>query len=233
MSLVPIPPPKIGEYRLDVTPLRNSGARGLSGLALAVREPGTNALVTRLTTVHEKLFHLFIVSRDLQYFAHVHPDQKPDGTLALAHALAPGEYMLIADFLPEGGRLQMVQKAIIAPGVRGPSAARDESNGLHVDLKIEDLAPGKHACLTFRVTDKVTGAAVSDLEPYLGAPAHMLLVRGDLSDAIHAHPEEQGSQGPAVSFHPLIPAPGSYKGWIQFQRRGKISTIPFEFIVGS
>ena len=37
----------------------------------------TGAPVKHFEIVHEKLFHLFIVSQDLQYFAHVHPSLGP------------------------------------------------------------------------------------------------------------------------------------------------------------
>ena len=81
--------------------------------------------------------------------------------------------------------------------------------------------------MTFSFTDALTGRPVTDLEPYLGAPAHMLVVRADLADAIHAHPEEVATGGPTVSFHPLLPAEGAYKVWIQVQRRGRVITVPF------
>ena len=113
MDLVPMPPPRIGEYRLDVTLQR--GAGGSKGLRLAVREPDSNTLVQSFATVHEQRFHLFVVSRDLEYFAHVHPQQVKDGSFHLDHQLPPGEYMLIADFLPANATSQMVQRAIIVP----------------------------------------------------------------------------------------------------------------------
>jgi hypothetical protein len=229
MALVPIPPPKIGEYKFDVSQMID--ARGFRGLTLAVREPDTGARVSKFAVVHEKPFHLFIVSRDLKYFAHVHPDDAADGSLTLRHRLPAGEYMLIADFLPIGGTSQMVQKAIIVTARGAAATVSDESNGLKVALQTEALAAGKHARLTFTVSDAKTGAAVTDLEPYLGAPAHMLIVRADLSDAIHAHPEELTTSGPTVSFHPIMPARGAYKGWIQFQRQGKVSTTAFELTV--
>ena len=98
---------------------------------------------------------------------------------------------------------------------------------VQVTLKSEDFVAGKYACLTFSVKDGKTGAPVTDLEPYLGAPAHMLIVRADLTDAVHAHPEELATGGPTVSFHPLVPAPGDYRVWVQFQRAGKVITVPF------
>jgi hypothetical protein len=231
MTLVPIPPPKIGEYKLDVTQVRDPVRRRVTGLGLSVREPDTNARVERFSVMHEKRLHLFVVSRDLDYFAHVHPEQVDGGAFTLAHPLPAGDYMLIADFLPEGGTLQMVQKAIIvtgSPAGRAPAASAD---GLKVSLRAENLAAGKHALLTFTVTDATTGAPVTDLQPYLGAPAHMLLVRRDLTDAVHSHPEEQVTSGPAVSFHPIMPAPGDYRLWVQFQRGGRVSTTSFDLAV--
>ena len=236
MDLVPMPPPKLGEYRMDVTLEQNTG--GMTGMRLAIREPDSNLLVRAFRTVHEKTLHLFIVSRDLEYFAHVHPEQLKDGSFRLDHPLASGEYMLIADFLPEDGTTQMIQRAIIVSktgaGGSAPVEAgfsRPESE-LKVSMKAENLVAGKEGRLTFTVTDAKTGAPVTDLEPYLGAPAHMLIVRRDLSDAVHEHPEEHFTGGPTVSFHPLIPAAGDYKLWIQFQRQGRVFTFPFDVRAG-
>ncbi len=239
MDLVPLPPPKLGEYRMDVTLEQNTG--GMTGMRLAIREPDSNLLVRAFRTVHEKTLHLFIVSRDLEYFAHVHPEQLKDGSFRLDHPLASGEYMLIADFLPEDGPTQMIQRAIIVsktgargsgPGARGSGLGARDSEDLRVSMKAENLVAGKDGRLTFTVTDAKTGTPVTDLEPYLGAPAHMLIVRRDLSDAVHEHPEEHSTGGPTVSFHPVMPAAGDYKLWIQLQRQGRVFTFPFEVRAG-
>ncbi len=224
MELVPMPAPAAGEYKLDVEVLK--GPRGATGVRLAVRAPSSNALVTAFRVVHEKLLHLFIVSRDLDYFDHVHPDQQGDGTFLVVRDIPPGEHMLIADFLPTAATSQMVQRAVIVPGRGRSSPMRFDDGGLRVEMKAERLAAGREGRLTFTVTDAASGQPVTDLEPYLGAPAHMLIVRSDLSDAFHEHPEEQVS-GPAISFHPLIPAAGDYKLWIQFKRKGRVSTFSF------
>ncbi len=236
MDLVPIPPPRVGEYKLDVAVLR--ARTGASGLKLTVRDPETHAVVNRFETVHEKTFHLFVVSRDLESFAHVHPTAQPDGSFVLKHPLPSGEYMLFADFLPTGATPQMLQRAILV-GVRsrfskGPAIEnRDLTpgetvvDGMRVALKVEDFVAGKDACLTFTLADAKTGQPVTDLQPFLGAPAHMLMVRTDLTDAVHAHPEELATGGPKVSFHPLVPAEGDYKLWIQFRRAEREITASF------
>lgn len=236
MDLVPIPPPKVGEYKLDVHADRDRRSGTIRGLRFAVREPDTSAVVESLQVVHEKTFHLFIISRDLRFFDHVHPERRDDGSYELRQALPVGEYMLIADFLPVGGTSQMVQRAIVsgrpafaaaaAPGA-GEIVHTAAADGLRVTLEAGPMVAGKEVLLTFSVAEAQTGAPVTDLQPYLGAPAHMLIVRADLSDAIHAHPEEVATRGPTVSFHPLVPAAGDYKLWIQFQRAGRVVTVPF------
>jgi hypothetical protein len=62
MALVPIPPPRVGEYKLDVAIVPRAGG-GASGLSLAVRDPDTGEHVTRFVDVHERQLHLFVISR--------------------------------------------------------------------------------------------------------------------------------------------------------------------------
>ena len=55
----------------------------------------------------------------------------------------------------------------------------------------------------------------------------MLLVKADLTESNHVHPEEVATRGPVITFQPLMPAPGLYKLWLQFQRHGTVITVPF------
>ena len=241
MDLVPIPPPRLGEYRLDVEPVISRGGRvrgmRVTGLRLRVNDPDGRR-VTTFVTVHEREFHLFIIGRSLEYFAHVHPVAAgEEGRFDLEHELPPGEYMLLADFLPYGGTTQMLQRAIVTPGyagrlfgapprlVEGP--AETIVDGVRVRVVEADLAAGKSGSLQFALFDASSDAPITDLEPFLGAPAHLLIVKPDLTEAIHGHPEAQATGGPTVSFDPRMPAPGLYKLWVQFQREGTVSTAEF------
>ncbi len=237
MALVPIPPPRLGEYRMDVaaTPARGGG---LSKLRITLREPDTDRRVTSFATIHERLLHLFVIDRSLQFFRHVHPDPVGDGTFELREQIPPGEYVVIADFLPQGGVSQMVQRAIVTPGYTGPlfsappdlsgdTAAERTVNGVRVQLDAQNLKAGREAVLRFTLSDAATGTPVTDLEPFLGAPGHMLIVNADLTEADHVHPEEPTARGPSITFQPLLPAGGFYKVWLQFQRKGVVTTVPF------
>jgi Heavy metal binding domain len=238
MELVPIPPPQLGEYRMDIAVAPGPGGRGATKLRMTLRDPVSNRPAAGFMTVHERLLHLFIIDRKLEYFRHVHPQQVGEGAFEWSEALPPGEFVLITDFLPQGGRAQMLQRAIVTPGYRGslfpatldliPDASTEKTiDGVRVKLDATGLKAGKEAALTFKLTDGATGAPVSDLEPFLGAPGHMLLVNADLTEADHVHPEEPATRGPVVTFQPLMPASGTYKLWFQFQRHGSVTTVPF------
>jgi hypothetical protein len=238
MALVPMPVPRLGEYRMDVAATPGPRGSGAAKLRITLRDPETGKPVSGFATVHERLLHLFIVDRTLEYFAHVHPERAGDGVFEIVHRLPPGAYVLIADFLPLSGPSQMLQRAIATPGYGGPlfpatSGLRQDIGvektveGLRVRLDAAGLKAGREAVLRFALADASTGAPILDLEPLLGAPGHMLIVNADLTDANHAHPENQTTRGPSVSFHARMPAAGLYKIWVQFQRQGHVVTVPF------
>jgi hypothetical protein len=236
MALVPIPPPRVGEYKLDVA-LAASPAGGASGLTLTISDPDSGARVSRFVDVHERPLHLFIISRDLSRFEHVHPERRDDGTFVLGKEIPAGEYMLIADFLPADGTSQMVQRAVVTPGstaslfapmpAPATSSLEQVADGLRIRLEHDVLRPRRESPLRFAVTDSESGLPAMDLEPYLGATGHLLIVSSDLSTAVHGHPEGGRTTGPTVTFGPVFPAPGTYKMWVQVQRRGKVITAPF------
>jgi len=136
----------------------------------------------------------------------------------------------------------MLQRAIVTPGYGGglfparidltPDSSFDKTlDGVRVTLDVSGLRAGKEAMLRFSLADAKSGAALSDLEPFLGAPGHMLIVNADLTEADHVHPEEPATRGPIITFQPLMPAAGTYKLWFQFQRHRTVTTVPFVIAV--
>jgi hypothetical protein len=98
---------------------------------------------------------------------------------------------------------------------------------VRVKLEATTLKAGKEGALKFTLTDANTNAPIHDLEPFLGAPGHVLLVNADLTESNHVHPEEPATRGPVITFQPMMPAAGTYKLWLQFQRGGAVSTVSF------
>lgn len=222
--------PDPAEYRMDmaVTPhlLR---ARQKVKLGFTVRDPWKGLPVRRFQVVHERLFHLFVVSQDLQFFAHDHPALLPGGTFSYETAFpTPGMYRLLADFYPDGATPQLVAKTLIVPGGARPAAAppRDYSpkdcENLRVELSTDPPHPiaGMKTLMFFRISP------ADGFEPYLGAWGHMLAASSDLIDLIHTHPFL--ANGPLVQFNVEFPRAGTYRVWVQFQRKGVVNTARFD-----
>ena len=109
-------------------------------------------------------------------------------------------------------------------------SATQEAGGLRLTLRTDAAlrAGGGGSVLRFDVTDAETGKPASDLQPYLGAMAHFVLVSEDTRSLLHAHPLEAVSAGVStVSAHTTFPAAGLYKVWVQLQRRGQVVTVPY------
>jgi len=204
-----------------------------------VRDPRSLATVKRFDLVHERVFHLFVISQDLEYFTHIHPALRSNGSLDVDIELPrAGVYQLIADFMPEGGSPQLLQKTIVTAGYTGPLLAppalkRDIDDkivgGARVKLTMPEPIAGREQLVTFDLEDAATGVPLRDLEPYLGAAGHLLLVSADLSIASHSHPiaEMSSAGGPTVVFQMIFPRAGDYRMWVQFQRHGEVLTSSF------
>ena len=204
-----------------------------------VRRPSDGAVVRRFESVHERVFHLFVVGRDLEYFAHVHPTLRRNGALDVdVEVPKPGAYELIADFLPEGGAPQLIHRAVVTAGYTGALSAvpgvaadlEDKSDGsVRVHLTPPDPRARREQLLTFELHDPASHAPVKDIEPYLGANGHLLIVGADFGAVFHSHPvaEVSSPHGPTVVFQVLFPQAGMYRLWAQFQRAGRVATVPF------
>ena len=202
-------------------------------LEFRILHPDTGRPITRFEVIHEKLFHLFLVSQDLEYFAHVHPEQARAGWFRLRTRLPKaGTYRLLADFDPSGGTPQLAARTFSTSGYvaslesgiahPAPDLAPKQGENLKVELTIDPAEPvaGKKTMLFFRVSP------AEGLEPYLGAWAHMLAVSDDLIDTIHTHPF-LADGGPSLQFNIFFPRPAMYRVWIQLQRNRVVNTVSF------
>jgi hypothetical protein len=86
---------------------------------------------------------------------------------------------------------------------------------------------GDETQLAFTVSKD--GIPVTDLEPYLGAGGHCVLLSEDTRGYLHSHPlRTSGARfGPTIVFHTLFPRRGRYKVWAQFQHQGRLLTADF------
>jgi hypothetical protein len=184
---------------------------------------------------HEKLLHLIMVSKDLSYFNHVHPEYKGGGVFEIANDFpAGGEYRMIADFKPAGGDA-MTKLAWLEvegePALPAPVVLTDPleatTDGKRVTLRISSLAPDEESVLAFHVEEEVSGRPITDLEPYLGAIGHVVILSEDGERYVHVHAEEDQGSGPDASFEATFPKNGVYKIWAQFQHKGRVFTASY------
>ncbi len=224
----------------------------------------------KLKVVHEKLMHLLVVSDDLAQFDHVHPERQTDGTFKLSYKFPNGGiFKLYADFTPEGSA-QIVDLFDVTVGGRSreKTALVADTNftktidGLTFTMKANQPFKATTGTeLNFYVTDE-SGKPVTDLQPYLGAMAHFVVISEDTTKFLHVHamegkptdvkgtdgrgdhndkhgdmemvkPDGNNSQAPTVMAHTEFPTSGLYKIWGQFQRNGKVFTVPFIFNVAA
>lgn len=245
--------PVRAEFRSDPATVR---AGGPVTLIITVKDDKGN-VVRDLQVVHEKMMHLIVVSADLSEFAHVHPQQTEKGSFQIAHTfLYGGEYRLFADFKPPHGGPMIEKFTLHVDGSARPTTAlvegarSVEQDGLRFTMAIDKpLRVGEAAMLNFAVNDARTGKPVTDLQPYLGALAHFVIISQDGADFLHAHPMEQNAKTAShehggheakahqhganlasdseVSAHTSFPRAGLYKLWAQFQRNGRVMTAAF------
>lgn len=196
-------------------------------LTFRVLSPDTNNVISDFEVVHEKLLHLFVVSGNLDYFAHVHPVFESDGTFRLPLTLPyGGMYRLLADFYPKGSVPQLALSTLFLVGSApantltaslAPSIATNLTAALRTEP--EELLAGLESRLTFTLNP------AEELQPYLGAWGHMLAASSDLIDLLHVHPFLV--RGGDVQFNVIFPRPGLYRIWTQFQRSGVVNTTVF------
>jgi hypothetical protein len=255
MQLIAGNPFDTREYQLD---LRTSPPAVEPGvpftMQLTVRHPATGKPVRKFETVHEKQFHLFVISQDMSSFQHIHPELNADGAWQIQVTVPKsGYYRVLSDFVPTGGSPQFLGRTLVTSGFDGDllsQAAKltaDTSEVKSIDTITADLAldpekliAGQYGHLMFTFTDAKTGEPVRDLQPYLGAFGHTLILSEDMLDVVHSHPSpgpdndiSKGFGGPRVMFEGYLPRPGLYRAWTQLLRNDTLTTFSYTFRVFS
>ena len=201
---------------------------------------------------HTKPMHVIVVRKDLAYFQHVHPTYNATtGVFSFSDLKfpAPGQYRIFADFAAQGSMMDAIgmqltttlsedvmigNAANYTPQEIGTTETSKTFDGLTVALSTgsKALVVGTDTQLSYTLTQN--GKLVTDLEPYLGALGHAVVLREENLDFIHAHPLENvlDPQHGTVHFVVDFPEAGRYKIFTQFQKNGKIITTDFVVIVG-
>lgn len=202
-------------------------------LSMTPKMEGHEGDAVGLEIQHEKKIHLIIVNDDLSYFDHIHPEYTEDGSYTVPTKFpAPGNYTVFADFKPVGGN-HTVDKMKVA--VKGNAPEQKKYSGNKLTSNSEDgfsvtLEP--QGVLTANQQTSIIGTVMQNgkvvdpnaLEDFLGAKAHMVVVSLNDKEYLHVHP---GVEDGKFDLHTTFEKAGVYRGWIQFQSKGKVHTTDF------
>lgn len=191
-------------------------------------------LLKDFETVHEQKTHLIIVRDALDQFAHIHPVMDANGNMTAPFTFPTGgKYRLYVDYKATGqpqatavAEVEITGTAPSAPPLVRNTPGKVDGEGLQADVSIENARPEKEAILTFTLTDRA-GKPLTDLQPYLGAMGHLVILSADGKEYVHSHPAEGKTTNHIVAFEAHFAKPGLYKGWGQFLRQGKVRIVPF------
>ncbi len=171
-------------------------------LRFRVFHPGTGEQLKDFVTVHDRRYHLFVISQDMEYFKHLHPEQAPDGSWSTEVTLPKeGYYKLLSDFVPNGGSAQFIAQPLVTANYDGDLITAEarlvadtvrtqsiEDLTASISFDPETFVTGLYGHLKFELTETQTGRPVTDLQPHLGSFGHMLIMSEDLVQYVHSHP---------------------------------------------
>jgi hypothetical protein len=229
MALVTSVPDPV-EYHVDVEATAPPVAGHPSHLTFRVTDPWKGNPVTQFSLVHERLYHAFVVSSDLEFFQHGHP-QLADGAFGYDVTFPkPGMYRILSDFYPEASAPQLIDSTVfvgtdatVARTKLSKDYSRKQDQNFTATLVTIPDTPvaGMPTRLRFTVGPTV------GFEKYLGVWGHMLAASDDLIDMMHTHPAIADG-GAEVEFTVVFPRARGYRVWVQFQRQGVVNTMRFD-----
>ena len=223
--------PEAMEYKMDlkVTPAAPKPLQPTK-FDFTVRDPWKDRPVNKFSLVHERLFHMFVVSQDMKFFLHDHPTFRENGLFDYTTTLpTAGMYRILGDFYPDGATPQLIAKTVLVPGTPpaplnlGRDYTPKKDANLEVELVTDPAVPIAHSKTMLFFTVK----PAEGLEKLLGAWGHMLVASEDLVDMIHSHPY-LADGGPQIQFNVIFPRATKYRIWVQFQREGVVNTVHFD-----
>jgi Cu+-exporting ATPase len=209
-------------------------------LTIAVRDADGEP-VDDLVRTHQVWMHLIITRADLGTFAHLHPEPTGDEGVFEVEATFPtaGRFALHTELRRQGQLADVLDEHEVTVAGDVPAAVpvpdgdvRDATvDGVHVSLD-GDARVGDTSDLTLRGPD--------ELQPYLGAAGHVVVLRADGTGFQHRHAETYDDRGrpvqalpgtefgPDLDLHVRFEAPGAYRLWAQLRLGdGTVVTAPF------
>jgi len=195
--------------------------------------------------------HLIIVRRDLATIVHRHPPIAKDGTISEQVTFTkPGPYRVVIDAYPKYGAQRNFQLfgSLRVAGKYVPQKLPPYTPSVVVDGYRITMhgRPQLHAIQAAFLKATVTDPAgkPANFMPWYGALAHAIFFRQGSLDYFHTHVCAPGASGCTsvlggsnvtgssatpgkLTIGVLVPAPGVWRLFLQFQVQGHVLTAPF------
>jgi P-type Cu+ transporter len=236
MHEVDIAPVASDEAGIDVAISRQDGGRRFPVTDAATGKPAAD-----LGRTHQAWMHVIVTSEDLSWFRHLHaePTGRPGELETEVTFPAGGTYRVDTEFRRRADIADVLDRQQLAiDGTQLPAVPLEVTprsstvDNLTVTLD-GTLVADQQSDLRFEFTDS-TGKIVDDLQPYLGAAGHVVVMGADGGTFVHAHAEGEelavpgATFGPELGLHLDVPKAGLYRLWAQFRLGdGEVITVPF------
>ena len=218
-------------------------------LTVEVRDAESGELVDDLVRTHQVWMHMILTRDDLGTFAHLHPRRTETDGVFTVDAVFPtaGDYAVHTEFRRQGEMADVLAEHEVTVSGTAPAPvpvpAQDvrtwAGDGVRIELDGEAHV-GETSDFTLRFIRPGSDRPVDDLQPYLGAAGHVVVMRSDGSTFAHRHAETFDDQdrpvlalpgttfGPELDLHVEFDRPGAYRLFAQFRLGdGEVVTAPF------
>lgn len=224
--------PVIAEVELDrPTALGKSCA---AKIKLKHADSGLPLSEDELAVVHTEKLHLFVVDDGLKDYRHIHP--QPTGEPGVfACSFTPetsNRYSAWMEVTPlKDTKTYQLKCALPSATSRHiPPVIRANDNVEHKGINFhwsssDALRMKTPAIVAVHVTDN-NGRPVTDLEPIMGARAHLVGFSADGKSLVHTHPLDGGGTSP-LRFHIEPDKADAMQFYLQVRRHGEDIYVPF------
>ena len=232
-----------------------------SSLQFFVNEKPAGTAVDDLELEQEKYIHVIGVRDDLSQFFHIHPEKVSSGLWKVDYVFTESGTYKVWSNITRAGITHLFGHQVFAVSTKSvvvPATTTSRFLGFAKNIVLgeyqvgitypEPIVIGRETRIDFAVKDVIGQGII--LEPYLGAMAHLAIIKDDLTVYMHTHSGEPGqtpegqehghesflsiSQALAngipegtpvipasqISFNVNFPKAGIYKMFLQFRPEG-------------
>lgn len=184
-----------------------------------------------LETIHEKKIHLIIVSEDLSFFSHIHPEyNKGEYSIKFTFPFG-GKFLLYAEYTPAG---QQQRTDIFSVDVEGQPKIFERYDTSRTVAQMKDykvvISTGQKTIineekmLPVSIIKKNIPLNADQLEDYLDAKIHAIMIHTKDKKFQHLHAVAINGE---LFLHANFTEQGFYRVWIQFKKDGELLTADF------